>query len=400
MRGVVKSFVLLVSFCLLPSAALAQATITGTVRDTSNAVLPGVTVEATSPSLLAPRVVVTGANGIYRIIDLPPGTYALAFTLSGFSRTVRDNVIVSGARVFTIPPELQIGGLQEVITVTSETPVVDVQTTRRETVLTASVIATLPATRNYGAILAAVPGVEVSSVGGAMVDGQTAPEITFFTARGGAPTERRMMIGGMNVAAAFSGGGVSSLVYNTSDTSEIQVLLAGGLGENETGGPSMNLIPRSGGNRFAGQAFYNAAGDWSRSNNIDDELRALNITRPAALRNSWDANFSLGGPILRDRMWFYGTVRNYGNARVIEGAVGGNLHAGDPSSYPASHSAYLLLERRYRDAMRGRGDRRMLVASYERIAERGHEQIKPLALDRIASLLGKYSTSDRNRSER
>jgi hypothetical protein len=333
MRGAVRSFALLVLFSLPPSAALAQATITGTVRDTSNAVLPGVTVEATSPSLLAPRVVVTGANGIYRIIDLPPGTYALAFTLSGFSRTVRDNVIVSGAGVFTIPAELQVGGVQEVITVTSETPVVDVQTTRRETVLTAAVIATLPATRNYGAILAAVPGVEVSSVGGAQVNAQTTPEITFFTARGGAPTEGRMMIDGMNVAAAFSGGGVSSLVYNTTDTSEIQVLLAGGLGENETGGPSMNLIPRSGGNRFAGQAFYNAAGDWSRSDNIDDELRSLNITRPAALRNSWDANFSLGGPILRDRLWFYGTVRNYGNARVIEGALGGNLHAGDPASW-------------------------------------------------------------------
>src|SRR5690606_2899427 len=129
---------------------------------------------------------------------------------------------------------------QEVITVTSETPVVDVQSTRRETVLTADVISTLPATRNYGAILAAVPGLEVSGViGGAMVNAQTTPELTFFSARGGTPTEGRMMIDGMNVAAAFSGGGGSSLVYNTSDTTEIQVLIAGGLAESETGGPSM-----------------------------------------------------------------------------------------------------------------------------------------------------------------
>jgi hypothetical protein len=333
MRGVVRSVVLAAAACLLPSVSLAQATITGTVRDSSGAVLPGVTVEATSPALLAPRVVGTDANGIYRIIDLPPGTYAMAYALSGFSRTVRENVMVSGAGVFTIPVELKVGGLQEIITVTSETPVVDVQSTRRGTVMTAEVIATLPATRNYGAILAAVPGLEVSSVGGAMVNAQTTPELTFFTARGGAPTEGRMMIDGMNVAAAFSGGGVSSLVYNTSDTTEIQVLIAGGLGENETGGPSMNLIPRSGGNRFAGQAFYSAAGDWSRSDNIDDELRAFNITRPQALRNSWDVNGSLGGPIRRDRLWFYGTVRNYGNARVVEGALGGNLHAGDPDSW-------------------------------------------------------------------
>src|SRR5688572_12757756 len=333
MRGAVKSLVLAAAVCLLPSAGYAQATITGTVRDPSNAVLPGVTVEATSPALLAPRVVVTDGNGIYRIIDLPSGLYSIAYSLSGFSRTVRDNVAISGAGGFTIHAEMQVGGLQEIITVTSETPVVDVQSTRRETVLTAEVIATLPATRNYGAILAAIPGLEVSGVGAAMVNAQTTPEITFFTARGGAPTEGRMMIDGMNVAAAFSGGGVSSLVYNTSDTSEVQVMLAGGLGENETGGPSMNLVPRSGGNRFAGQFFYNAAGDWSRSDNIDDELRGFGILQGAELRKSWDVNGSLGGPIRRDRLWFYGTVRNYGNARVIEGALGGNLYAGDTTRW-------------------------------------------------------------------
>jgi hypothetical protein len=328
MRGALKCTAVAAVLMLLPSVASAQATITGTIRDSSNAVLPGVTVEATSPALLAPRVVVTDSNGIYRIINLPAGSYSIAYTLSGFSRTVRDDVAISGAGVFTIPVELRVGGLQETVIVTSETPVVDVQSTRRETVLTAEVIATLPATRNYGAILAAVPGVEVSGVGSAMINAQTTPEITFFTARGGAPTEGRMMIDGMNVAAAFSGGGVSSLVYNTSDTTEIQVLIAGGLGENETGGPSMNLIPRSGGNRFAGQAFYNAAGDWSRSENIDDELRSFGITRGPALRKSWDFNTSYGGPIRRDRLWFYGTFRNYGNARVVEGAPGGNLFAG------------------------------------------------------------------------
>jgi hypothetical protein len=334
MRGALKYLAAAAAVCLLPSAAFAQATITGTVRDSSNAVLPGVTVEATSPALLAPRVVVTDANGIYRIIDLPSGAYSIAYTLSGFSRTVRDNVAISGAGTFTIPVELRVGGLQETITVTTETPVVDVQSTRRETVLSAEVISTLPATRNYGAILAAVPGIEVSGVvGGSLTSAQTTPELTFFTARGGTPTEGRVMIDGMNVAAAFSGGGVSSLVYNTNDTSEIQVMIAGGLGENETGGPSMNLVPRSGGNRFAGQFFYNTAGDWSRSDNIDDELRSLGILQGAELRKSWDVNGSLGGPIKRDRLWFYGTVRNYGNARVIEGALGGNLYAGDPTRW-------------------------------------------------------------------
>jgi hypothetical protein len=356
MREAMKCLVIAAAVCVLPSAALGQATITGTVRDASSAVLPGVTVEATSPALLAPRVVVTDSNGIYRIINLPAGSYSISYTLSGFSRTVRDDVAISGAGVFTIPVELRVGGLQETVIVTSETPIVDVQSTRREMVLTAEVISTLPATRNYGALLAAVPGVEVSSVGGAMVNAQTTPEITFFTARGGAPTEGRMMIDGMNVAAAFSGGGVSSLVYNTSDTTEVQVMIAGGLGENETGGPSMNLVPRSGGNRFAGQAFYNAAGDWSRSDNIDDELRSVGIVRGPELRKSWDANISFGGPIKRDRLWFYATVRNYGNARVVEGALGGNLNAGDRNSwaYAADTSVEEVRNVQGRDIYSGR----------------------------------------------
>jgi hypothetical protein len=328
MRGAIRYLVVAAALVLLPSAAYAQATITGTVRDTSNAVMPGVTVEAGSSALLAPRVVVTDTNGIYRIIDLPAGTYSISYTLAGFSRVVRDNVAISGAGTFTIPVELTVGGLQETITVTSETPVVDVQSTRRETVLSQEVISTLPATRNYGAILAAVPGLQIDGV-----SAQTTPEMTFFTARGGSSNEGRVMIDGMNVAAAFNGGGVSSLTYNTNDTTEIQVLLSGGLGENETGGPSMNLIPRSGGNRYSGQAFYNAAGDWSRSENIDDELRSFGITRGPALRKSWDLNGSFGGPIKRDRLWFYGTGRNYGNGRVVEGALGGNLYAGDPTRW-------------------------------------------------------------------
>ena len=195
--------------------------------------MPGVTVEASSSALLAPRVVVTDTNGIYRIIDLPAGTYSLSYTLSGFSRVVRDNVSISGAGVFTIPAELTVGGLQETITVTSETPVVDVQSTRRETVLSQEVISTLPATRNYGAILMAIPGLQID-----LTSAQTTPEMTFFTARGGNSNEGRVMIDGMNVAAAFNGGGVSSLTYNTNDTTEVQVLISGGLGENETGGPA------------------------------------------------------------------------------------------------------------------------------------------------------------------
>src|SRR4029453_7003091 len=112
---------------ILPASAFAQATITGTAKDASGAVMPGVTVEATGPALLAPRSVVTESNGVYRILDLPPGIYKLDFSLSGFTRVVREGIEVAGSAVFTIGAELKVGALSETVTVVGETPVVDVQ---------------------------------------------------------------------------------------------------------------------------------------------------------------------------------------------------------------------------------------------------------------------------------
>ncbi len=329
MRGAWDQVLMAAAAVLLPVVVFAQGTLTGTVRDASGAVMPGVTVEASSDALIEKiRTVVTDDSGQYRIIDLRPGLYALTFRLDGFTTVTRGGIELTGSATLTIPADMRVGSLQEAITVLAETPVVDVQSVRREMVLNADVVASLPATRNYGAILMAIPGIEIAGV-----SAQTTPEMTFFTARGGNTNEGRVMVDGMNVAAAFNGGGVSSLTYNTNDATEIQVLISGGLGENETGGPSMNLIPRSGGNRFGGQAFWNGAGDWSRSENIDDELRSFGITRGPALKASWDVNGSYGGPIKRDRLWFYGSVRNYGNARIVEGALGGNLFAGDATSW-------------------------------------------------------------------
>src|SRR5687768_12525021 len=121
---------------LLPSAAMAQATIAGVVRDASGAVLPGVTVEASSPALIEKvRSVVTDGTGQYRIVDLRPGTYTVTATLPGFSVVRRADIELSGAMTATIPIDMRVGGLQETITVTGETPVVDVQSVRRATAL-------------------------------------------------------------------------------------------------------------------------------------------------------------------------------------------------------------------------------------------------------------------------
>src|SRR5204863_3599152 len=121
----------------------------------------------------------------------------------------------------------------------------------------------LPGTHAYGSLLNAIPGVTVDGNGVA-----NAPTMTFFTARGGSTNEGRMAINGMVVAASFNGGGVSSLAYDANNVEEVSVVVSGGMGETDVGGPVMNLVPKSGGNKFAGQMFFNAGGDWSRSDNL------------------------------------------------------------------------------------------------------------------------------------
>jgi len=229
-------FVVVVGCVLLyPAVARAQATLAGVVRDTSGAVIPGVTVEASSDALIERvRTTVTDGSGQWRIVDLRPGIYVLKFSLTGFSQVVREGVEVAGSGVTTIVAELSVGNLQETVTVQAETPVVDVQSVKREVVLQSSFVEALPATRNYAAILSAIPALNV----GISVSAETTPDMQLFYARGGQIDEGRITIDGLTVAAPFGGGGVSSVAYNVSDATELQVQISGGLGESETGGQS------------------------------------------------------------------------------------------------------------------------------------------------------------------
>src|SRR5437667_2657494 len=163
MRGASKAVLILMAAVLLPSLAFAQGTLTGTVRDQSGSILPGVTVEASSPALIEKvRTGVTDGAGQYRITGLNPGTYSLTFTLPGFNVVRREGIELGGTTTLTIPVEMRVGALAETVTVSGETPVVDVQTTRRETVLSADVVAAMPGNRSVGTLLNTVPGLVVN----------------------------------------------------------------------------------------------------------------------------------------------------------------------------------------------------------------------------------------------
>ncbi len=313
---------------LSTSAAYAQS-ISGVVKDSSGAVLPGVTVEAASPALIEKtRTAVTDGSGLYRITDLTPGTYTVSFTLTGFTTIKREAVDVAGAGVVTINADMRVGAVAETITVSGETPVVDVQTsTRQEVVLSNAVVESIPASRGYGNILATVPGIQATGL-----DVSSSVSTNFFTARGGRGNEGTIQIDGMNVGSAFNGGGVAGFGYDLANASEIQVTVAGGLGETDRGGPQFNMIPKTGGNAFHGTGFFSTAGKWSQGNNLDDRLKSYGIAEVPGLINNWDDNFAFGGPIKKDKLWFFNNLRTYGTAQDIPGLYG-NLNAGDPTTW-------------------------------------------------------------------
>jgi hypothetical protein len=166
MRSCLSVVTLVAMAVAWPSVVWAQATIAGVVKDPSGAVLPGVTVDISSPALIEKtRTAITDGTGQYRVVELRPGTYSVTFTLTGFSTVKREGVEISGAGVFTINADLRVGAVTETITVTAETPVVDVQSSRRQAVLSNEVLSSLPSVRGYGSLLNAIPAMQGGNLG-------------------------------------------------------------------------------------------------------------------------------------------------------------------------------------------------------------------------------------------
>jgi hypothetical protein len=325
-------FALLIPSAVAAQGALERGTLTGTVRDASGGVLPGVTVEAASPALIEKvRTAVTDGSGVYRIVNLDPGVYSLTFSLEGFSQVKRENIELRGSGTLTIPIEMRVGNITETLIVSGESPVVDVQSTRREAVIDGDVISVLPGTRSTGSLITMVPGVE--TFGAAL---NPSPGLVFFFSRGGPNSEGRFNVNGMPVANAFAGGGGSSLIYDTVNVDEIAFTVAGGMGETDVGGPVLNIVPRAGGNTFQGQAFTNFSNDRLRGDNLTSELTAPppgpNLRQTPGIIKAYDANISYGGPIVRDRLWFFGSYRKLNTETAVEGVVG-NANAFDLSRW-------------------------------------------------------------------
>lgn len=299
---------------LAPAMAHAQQAsgIAGAVRDTSGAVLPGATVEAASPALIEKvRAAVTDSEGRYNIVDLRPGTYVVTFTLPGFTTFRREGIVLTAGFTATINADLQVGAVEETITVTGETPLVDTQNVRRQTVVSDDMLDTLPtSTKQANSLVALTLGM----AGIADVAGIYATQVGTgtFHGKGGARTQ----FDGMSVQNMT---GNTGYMLNAALVQEMTLQSTGISAEGNAEGVLINMIPKEGGNIFSGTLSGLYTNDDLAGENLTDALRARGLDTVNKPLRIYDATASVGGPIKRDRLWFFTAHREWGNAHQMAG---------------------------------------------------------------------------------
>jgi hypothetical protein len=318
----VKVFIPVLGLLLTSVFADAQSirpSVTGVVTDPSGAVLPGVTIEVTSPALIEKvRTAITDGSGTYRITELEVGTYTVTFTLPGFTTVKREGVVLSGSLTATVNAELQVGTLAETITVTGESATVDVQSSRQTQVVDNSIVTDVPVARtptDMAALLVPAMNTGLSAYG---ARGTTGPETG------------RLQVDGVGVGSGTSG--TSQYRPDVIQSAELLISSFGNLGEAEVGSPIVNIIPRTGGNTFRGTFYADGANGSMSSDNTKALVDAGLIRAPNELIRTSQLNIGVGGPIQRDRLWFFANARHQTDDSYVTN-LWVNRNAGDPNAW-------------------------------------------------------------------
>ncbi|MBI4263526.1 MAG: TonB-dependent receptor, partial [Acidobacteria bacterium] len=326
-----KAVLLFTGLLLVPMSALAQGTIAGVVTDASGAILPGVTVEASSPALIEKvRTAVTGETGLYSIPNLRPGRYTVTFILPGFTSVRREGIELTGSFTATVNAQLAVGAVAETVTVTGEAAIVDIQSTATSTVLDGETINAIPSSRVYSSLAALIPGVQSNrqDVGGAL--GDIMNSVVAHGQGGGDTRVIQNNLPMLSMQTAGNAPGMQSL--NMSQFSEMTIETSGASAEWETGGVRINLIPRDGGNQFSGSGYVAFTNDSMQGDNFTQRLRDLGLRTPTQVLKTYDLVPALGGPIRRDSVWFYWTGR-YAVSDSNPGGAFYNKNAKDPTAW-------------------------------------------------------------------
>lgn len=340
-RVLLSCSVALVCLVALPTAVLAQSAIAGVVKDGSGAVLPGVTVEATSDVLIEKtRSVVTNGQGQYTIVDLRPGAYSLSFTLPGFSVFKRDGIELPTNFTATINAEMKVGALEESVTVSGQSPVVDVQSTARTTVLSRDVLDSIPTGRTIQGVGQLVVGVTLNVPD---VGGSRAMQQTYMSVHGLSASQVVAQVDGM-IVNGLDGDGAVQNYFNNMMSQEMAYQTAGAGTDVSGGGVRLNMIPKEGGNRFSG-AFFGAWSDgrW-QSDNLTQSLKDRGLSVPDRISKIYDFNGSFGGPIRQDKLWFFTSLRRWGVDAPIADTYFTPAESNYSSTYPLCTSKAIQCE--------------------------------------------------------
>jgi hypothetical protein len=303
--------VLIATLLTIASApsALAQSAIAGVVRDSSGGVLPGVSVEAASAALIeGTRTAVTDNGGSYKIENLRPGVYAVTFTLTGFRSVKRDGINLPTSFTSTINAELSLGQLQESVTVTGESPLVDVRGSVSQSVMNRERLDTIPTGKDPFAVAQLIAGITTTTpdVGGTQVMQQPTLQV-----HGSSNNDNVFMVDGVQIQHIGFGGNQTGFYFNDGLMDEIGYQTSSLPAEAPVGGVQINMIPRDGGNTYHGTVFITGANDRMQADNLSQDLIDLGFRKQNRVQSVYDANVTLGGPVRRDRLWFFGTFRRW-----------------------------------------------------------------------------------------
>src|SRR4029453_7019071 len=329
MRAITTAIMVVLGLVILPAPSFGQAlgTISGGAKDSSGAVLPGVTVEAASPALIEKvRTAVTNGAGQYSIVNLPPGVYTVTFSLAGFSNYQRGGVEVAINFTSTVDGAMQVGAIEETITVTGQSPIVDVQSAAQTRSVTQEIIKQMPGGGSWIQMAASVPAIRpgVTDVGGVLGDQTGATVQAHGSVTGdGVSLFDGLRIGNMYLSSNLTNMSLSPLLFD-----QVDVQLSGQSGETGTNGVIMNAIPRSGGNTLHGSALVSGSAPSLQGSNITDELRTRGANASTTLKKLFDINGAIGGPIKQDKLWFYVTSRYFTNEFYLAGLY----YAQDPTA--------------------------------------------------------------------
>ena len=300
-----KSVAALALVLLFASSASAQTTgsITGSVTDNTNALLPGVRVTATSPAQMGAQVAVTNEQGQYRFPSVPIGTYTLKYELAGFSTLTREGIIVTIGFTASISVQMKVSSVTESITVTGESPVVDAKNTNIQTNVTKDMLDAMPNSRDIWTVIGQSPGFMVTSfdVGGSRAGTQTGYSAFGYSG------QVRVQVDGVNTTEGTGGAG---FYYDYGSFQELQLTGDGADASVSTPGVQLNAVVRSGGNKFKGDFYFDYENQNFQGHNVTDALRRVGVNEGTRILLYRDPNLAFSGPIMRDKLWFFTSIRD------------------------------------------------------------------------------------------